>query len=80
MGLGAIHTAMAGMIAHQERLAGVAERVSTWRRSESPAGAAPTDLVREVVEVTQATRGFEANAAVARAADRMTGLLLDTYA
>ena len=68
------------MIAHQDRLAGVANRVSNWRRTDASAGPAPVDLVKEVKEIKQSVSGFETNAAVAKATDRMTGLLLDTYA
>jgi len=76
----AIQNALAGMIAHQDRLASVADRVSRWRRTDAAAGPAPVDMVKKVVEIKQSAHGFKANAAVARAADRMTGLLLDTYA
>ena len=79
MNVSAIQTAVAGMIAHQDRLADVAERVSKWRASDAPSGPAPVDLVQEVVEIRKSAQGFEAKAAVARASDRMTGLLLDTY-
>ena len=80
MSISAVHNALAGMIAHQDRLAGVADRVSRWRRTETGPKTAPVDLVKEVVVIKESLRGFEANAAVARSADRMTGLLLDTYA
>ncbi len=80
MSISAVNNALAGMIAHQDRLASVADRVSRWRRTESGTAPAPVDLVREVVEVKESASGFKANAAVARAGDQMTGLLLDTYA
>jgi len=68
------------MIAHQDRLAGVADRVSRWRHTDESPKTAPVDLVKEVVEIKDSVRGFEANATVARSTNRMTGLLLDTYA
>lgn len=80
MSISALQTALAGMIAHQDHMARVAERVSKWRLDETSAGTAPVDLVQEVVEAKQTLRGFEANSAVLRTADRMTGLLLDVYA
>lgn len=53
-------------------------------RFESSAGrtaAAPLDnLAQETVEHVQAEIAFSANAAVARAADEMTGVLLDVMA
>jgi len=75
-----MHTALAGMIAHQDRLAGLADRVTRWRLGGEGPSTAPVDLVKEVVEAKQTLHGFEANAAVLRTAARMTGLLVDTYA
>jgi len=80
MSIAALHTALAGMIAHQDRLAGLADRVTRWRLSDGGPATAPVDLVKEVVEAKETLHGFEANAAVMKTADRMTGLLLDTYA
>ncbi len=80
MSISALQTALAGMIAHQDRMAGVADRVARWRRDDTDSGTAPVDLVKEVVEAKQTLRGFQANSVVLRTADRMTGLLLDAYA
>jgi hypothetical protein len=80
MSIAAIHTALAGMIAHQDRMAGIADRVSRWRHDTNAPATAPVDLVKEVVDAKQTLHGFAANAAVLRTADRLTGLLVDTYA
>ncbi|MBU0742325.1 flagellar hook protein FlgE [bacterium] len=78
--MSALHTALAGMIAHQDRMAGIADRVSRWRLGGSGSATAPVDLVKDVVEAKQILRGFQAGSSVLRTADRMTGLLLDVHA
>ncbi len=80
MSIQAVANAMSAMMAQQDRLAGVAERVARWRTADSPRGPAPADLVRDVIEAQQALRSFATNAAVLRTADRLTGLLLDEWA
>jgi len=80
MSISALQTALAGMIAHQDRMAGIANRVTRWRVDDASPSTAPVDLVKDVVEAKETLRGFEANSAVLRTADRLTGLLLDTYA
>lgn len=80
MNVSALQGAVAGMIAHQDHLAEVADRVSRWRRTDAPSGPAPVDLVREVVKLKTNVQGFETGAAEASTADRLSGLLLDTYA
>ena len=54
--------------------------MARWRATGSSRGPVPPDLVREVIEARQSLRTFEVNAAVLRAADRLTGLLLDELA
>ncbi|MDO9695823.1 MAG: flagellar hook protein FlgE [Candidatus Latescibacteria bacterium] len=80
MSIQAVNNAMSAMMAQQNRLDGVAERVARWRATDSARGPAPQDLVRDVIEAQLALRTFEVNAAVRRAADRLTGLLLDVMA
>ena len=80
MSIQAVNNAMSAMMAQQNRLDGVAERVARWRATDPARGPVPPDLVREVIEARQALRTFEVNAAVLRAADRLTGLLLDELA
>lgn len=80
MSIQAVSNAMSAMMAQQDRLAGVAERVARWRNTDPARGPAPADLVRDVLEAEQALRTFQSNAAVLRTADRLTGLLLDELA
>ncbi|MBC8424099.1 flagellar hook protein FlgE [bacterium] len=80
MSIAALQTALAGMIAHQDRMAGIADRVTRWRVDDASPSTAPVDLVKDVVEAKETLRSFGANSAVLRTADRLTGLLLDTYA
>lgn len=46
----------------------------------SPAGVSGTDLAREMTHMAATQRGFEANAAVIRATDELTGSLLNLIA
>jgi hypothetical protein len=80
VGIQAIANAMSAMMAQQDRLAAVAERVARWRAADSPRGPAPADLVRDVIAAQQTLRSCATNAAVLRTADRLTGLLLDEWA
>jgi flagellar basal body rod protein FlgC len=64
--------AAAGMTAAAHRLTASAERTATWSAREID-----TDLVREVVEQVSAKTDFEANIAVVKTAEEMTGALLD---
>lgn len=67
----ALNTAAAAMTAASNRLDASARRTS----------ASPADNTEvEIVEQISAVQDFKANAAVARAADEMTGSLLDTLA
>ncbi|MBA4377684.1 MAG: hypothetical protein C0395_03365 [Gemmatimonas sp.] len=80
MSVQAVANAMSAMMAQQDRLAGVAERVARWRHTDAARGPAPAELVRDVIEAEEALRAFRSNAAVLRTADRLTGLLLDEWA
>lgn len=66
----AISTATAGLTRAADRLSN-----SAWRMVQPDA-----DLGREVVEQVQAKTDFKANIAVIKAADEMTGTLLDMIA
>ena len=72
----ALGSALYGMQTHQRDLARRAERVAAWG-TDAGAGVA---LERELVGVMEARRGYEANVAVARAADDMLGSLIDVLA
>jgi flagellar hook protein FlgE len=61
-----------GMTAAANRLGNSAQRVATQDVRD-----ADTDLAKEAVEQISAEADFEANAAVIKAADRMSGSLLD---
>lgn len=61
--------------------AGLLDAASRFDASARRTAAAPLDeLVRETVERIEAKTAFKANAAVIRAADAMTGTLLDMLA
>ena len=68
----ALSIAAAGMTAAAHRLTASAERTATWN-----ARASDTDLVKEAVEQVSAKTDFQANIAVLKTADKMTGALLD---
>ena len=70
-------SALNGMQANQRNLARHAERIAGWGTSATPG---EVSLEHELVGVMQARRGYEANLAVARAADDMLGSLLDVLA
>ncbi|MCB1183353.1 hypothetical protein KDM41_07960 [bacterium] len=80
--INAIHSALQGLQANQQKLAGHADRISRWG-TQDLAATAPADridLTTEMVGVLQSRRGFEANLPVIRAADEMLGSLLDVLA
>ncbi len=61
--------------------AGLPDAAARFDASARRTAAAPLDeLVRETVERIEAKTAFKANAAVIRAADAMTGTLLDMLA
>jgi hypothetical protein len=61
--------------------AGLLDAANRFDASARRTAAAPLDnLERETLDRLQAQADFRANAAVARAADRMTGTLLDILA
>jgi hypothetical protein len=68
----AISTAAAGLTAAANRFDQAAQRVA--------APQADDDFASAVVDTVEASVAFEADAAVIRAADRMTGTLLDILA
>ena len=68
----ALSIAAAGMTAAAHRLTESAQRTATWSAREID-----TDLAKEAVEQVSAKTDFEANVAVAKTADAMTGALLD---
>jgi len=70
----ALAIAAAGMTAAANRLTASAERAAAASARETDAD---VDPVREAVERVTAKTDFEANVAVAKTADRMTGALLD---
>ncbi|MFO7608367.1 MAG: hypothetical protein R6X35_04110 [Candidatus Krumholzibacteriia bacterium] len=76
--IGAYAAALSGLQANQRSFARHAERVAAWGTSADQAD--EVHLERELVGVLQARRGYEANLAVARAADRMLGTLIDVLA
>jgi flagellar hook protein FlgE len=61
-----------GMTAAANRLSASAERVATRDIGDSD-----TDLAKEAVEQISAENDFSANAAVLKAANKMSGALLD---
>lgn len=67
--------ALQGMQAAQGRLAGHADRVARWGE-----GRTGSDPAREIAGVLDSARSYEANAAVARTADRMLGSIIDILA
>lgn len=80
MNVTGLHSALAGVIKHQDRFAAAAERVARWRATGEAGAEPPVELVRDVVEMKQALAGVEASLAALRTTDRLTGLLLDVYA
>ncbi|PTS86999.1 MULTISPECIES: flagellar basal body rod C-terminal domain-containing protein [unclassified Caulobacter] len=68
----ALAIAAAGMTAAANRLTASAERAAAASARDGD-----VDPVREAVERVTAKTDFEANVAVAKTADRMTGALLD---
>ena len=69
------------MQAHAIAAAGIASATARFDASARRTAAAPLDnLEREVVARVEAAQDVKANAAVIRAADRMTGTLLDMLA
>ena len=68
----ALAIAGAGMIAAANRLDASAERVATWNARDTD-----TDLAKETVEQISAKTAMQANAAVVKVADKMTGALID---
>ncbi|MBU4433130.1 MAG: flagellar hook protein FlgE [Alphaproteobacteria bacterium] len=68
----ALAIAGAGMIAAANRLDDSAKRVATWQARDTD-----TDLAKEAVERITAKTAFQANVAVIKTADKMTGALLD---
>ena len=73
----ALASALNGMQTNQRSLARHADRIAGWGTSADPG---EISLETELVGVLQARRGFEANLAVARAADDMLGSLIDVLA
>ncbi len=71
---GALSSALAGMQSNQRAFARHAERVAAVGTGPP---APDVSLEDELVGVMQARRGYEANLAVARAADDMLGTLID---
>ena len=61
-----------GLTAAANRLGASAQRTATWN-----AAATDTDLAKEAVEQISAEADFEANAAVIKTANAMSGALLD---
>ena len=91
MGIDAVATALGGMQRNQESFARHAQRIALVGAPPAPdrpdgldasgaAAGADVDLAREMVGLTTSRRGYEANLAVVRAADRMLGSLLDVLA
>ena len=70
-------SALNGMQTNQRSLARHAERIADWGTSSAPGD---VSLEHELVGVMQSRHGYEANLAVARAADDMLGSLIDVLA
>lgn len=68
----ALAIAASGMTAAANRLTASAQRVAAQDVRDTS-----TDLAKEAVEQISAQTDFKANAAVIKAADRMSGSLLD---
>jgi len=74
-----LNTAAAGLFAAADRLSASAQRTASWSLEETQS-ASKVDLAEEAVQQISAKTEFKANAAVIRAADDMTGALLDIMA
>ncbi|MFZ0267698.1 flagellar basal body rod C-terminal domain-containing protein [Caulobacter sp.] len=71
-----LDTAAAGMFAAADRFNASARRTVAWSVEQGQAEQ-KVDLAHEAVEQISAKTDFEANAAVIKTADEMTGALLD---
>ncbi len=80
MGTGAINTALQGLTAYQQAFRLGAEKISRPLTPKGDGKPPPLDMLRELVALAISRRGAEAEAAVVRREDALTGLLLDTYA
>ena len=74
-----LNTAAAGLFAAADRLSASAQRTASWGLEETQS-TNKVDLAEEAVQQISAKTEFKANAAVIRAADDMTGALLDIMA
>ncbi len=74
----AISSALGGMQRNQEAFGRHADRIA--RSGLASEGGETIDLSEELVGTMVASRGYEANLLVIRAADDMLGTLLDTLA
>lgn len=75
----AVASALAGMQRSQDAFARHAHRIAN-AGGQGATGAAAIDLHEEMAGVLVSRRGWEANAAVLRAADDMVGTLVDMLA
>jgi flagellar basal body rod protein FlgC len=75
----AVTTALAGMQRNQDSFARHAHRIAN-AGGHGATGTAEIDTHKEMAGVLTSRRGWEANAAVLRAADEMVGTLVDMLA
>ena len=80
MSIAALNHALTGMSLNLRRFEGHADRISRWGTTDPRTDEEPLQLHEELVGVMTARQGYEANLAVARAADEMLGTLIDILA